>query len=71
MTRIYSAPAVLGRRKPGTFRFEPQKMNPWDDRVAHMRDLESRGPEKMREFKKAIGPKLYNATLKYRKEKYG
>jgi hypothetical protein len=71
MIRIYSAPAVLNRSKPGTFRWEQGKLNAWDDRVAHMRALETKPPREMREFRKAIGPKLYNATLRYRKEKYG
>jgi putative FmdB family regulatory protein len=69
MRRIFHATPLLGRQKPGSFRWEQGKLNGWDDRIATLRDMESKGPQELRKFKQSIGP-LYDMTLKYRKESY-
>lgn len=70
MIRIYSAPAVLNRSKPRGFKFEPQKMNAWDDRIAHLRDVEEKkGSVGLREAKRNLG-NLFNQTLRSKKDRY-
>lgn len=69
MRRIFHAPRLLGRSKPGSFTWERGKLNGWDDRLATLREVENRGPQAMQKFRQDIGP-LYDMTLKYKKERY-
>ena len=75
MRRIFTAPKLLGRQKPGSFRHDKGKLNGWDDRLQHMRTLEdsrkSDSKQKLREFETAIGPQLAGAIKTYKRERYG
>jgi hypothetical protein len=71
MTRIYTAPALLNRSKPGSFKWYPEKMNAWDDRIAHLKEVEEKkGGAGLREVRKQVGEQLYHGTLNYKKQEY-
>lgn len=70
MIRVYSPPAVMNRSKPRGFKHDPGKLNGWDDRVARLKVVESEGPAAVRKEREMLG-KVYDMTLKYKKEKYG
>lgn len=71
MERVFYPTAMLGRQKPGSFRFDRCKVNAWDDRLAHLRDVEqTQGAEGMRKVKDQVGGYLYNTTLAHRKQNY-
>jgi putative FmdB family regulatory protein len=72
MRRIFHAPAVMNRQKPGSFKWSPEKMNSWDDRVAHLKEVENKdGTAGLRKVRKEVGEVLYNKTLSHKKENYG
>jgi len=71
MRRVFYAPRLLARSKPGGFRFEPGKMNPWDDRIAHLKNVEdTQGSAGLRKVAGEVGTNLFNATLNYKKKNY-
>lgn len=69
MARVFSPPALLGRSKPGGWKFDPATGNGWDSRLAAMRRSESEGAAATREAKKNWG-RAWDATLRYKKEKF-
>lgn len=68
---MFFPPRLLGRQKPGSFKWDKGKLNGWDDRVATLRQKESEGTESLKKFKGDIGNELFNATLTYKKRAYG
>lgn len=72
MRRIFYAPAMLNRQKPGTFRWDKCKLDAWDDRLAHLKDVEEKkGTEGLREVRTQVGEQLWHETLAHKKERYG
>jgi len=72
MRRVFYAPRLLNRQKPGSFVFKPEKMNAWDDRLAHLKDVENKGGTPgLRKAKEQVGAQLFNATLAHKKANYG
>jgi hypothetical protein len=70
MRRLYYAPLLMNRQKPGTFRFNPQTANGWDSRLAALRLRESGGAADQRHAKAIFG-KTWDMALAYKKERYG
>jgi hypothetical protein len=71
MRRIFYAPRLLGRSKPGSFRQDAGKLNAWDDRLAHLREVEGKwGSAGLRKVRKEVGETLYNKTLSHKKDRY-
>ena len=72
MRRLFFAPRLFNRAKPGTFKHHPDKLDAWDDRLAHLKNLEQTStPAQMRQFKSEVGDALWNETLAHNKQVYG
>lgn len=71
MRRIFYAPRLLNRQKPGSFVYNPKTMNGDDDRLAHLRDVEQKGGTAgLRKVRSDIGESLYHQVLNHKKENY-
>jgi putative FmdB family regulatory protein len=71
MRRLFYAPKLLNRSKPGTFKHDRCKLDGWADRVATLRNIEEKqGSRALENFRKNCGETLYNQSLQYRKEHY-
>lgn len=72
MRRIFTPPALLNRQKPGSFKWRPDKLDAWDDRLAHLKTIEEKqGAKGLRAVRKEVGATLYNQTLDHKKANYG
>ena len=71
MKRIFYAPKMLARHKPGSFRWDKGKLNAMDDRLAGFRHAESQGPQALKALRKNFGEQVYQATKQHRKDNYG
>lgn len=68
--RLFSI-KLLGREKPGSFRFDRGKLNAWDDRVATMRNMEEKkGSAYLQRFRSKCGEALYQGSLRHKKANY-
>lgn len=71
MRRMFFPPKLLGRSKPGSFRFDPKKMDADDDRLAHARHVEEKyGASGLRQLFNDVGPHYYKEIQDHRKERY-
>jgi hypothetical protein len=71
MRRIFSPPALMNRSKPGSFKWYPEKMDSWADRVQHLKEVENKeGTAGLRKVRKQVGETLYNKSLKYKKDNF-
>lgn len=70
MRRVYYAPALMNRSKPGSFKWEKSKLNAQDDRLAGFRYQESLGTQSFRAFKENFGKQVSQQVLNHKKEKY-
>jgi len=69
--RMFFPPRLMARSKPGSFKFDGAKMNPWDDRIAHLKNVEdTQGSAGLRKVAGEVGTNLFNATLNYKKKNY-
>jgi putative FmdB family regulatory protein len=71
MRRIFYAPRLLNRQKPGSFRFDPCRMDANDDRLASTRQVEEKqGAAGLRKLFHDVGPQYYQEILDHKKERY-
>ena len=71
MQRVYHAPALLNRQKPGSFGKKPKAhWNAMDSKLAALRLAESKGPDHLREAYRGFG-KTAKMVHDYRKKEYG
>lgn len=71
MRRIFYAPLLLNRQKPGSFVYNPKTMNGDDDRLHSLRTIERKqGTAGLRKVRSEIGEVLYKQVLDHKKESY-